>query len=180
MFDVIIASGANLTIVVTPDQAMRDQMNRIEAALLRLPPNLAERIDAMSAASQNVTKELSETKTLIGTLVGKIRELIETVAEQTQTIKDNAGDNTALVDAGAALDAMQTETTTFLAGLADPPAAFADAAAFNDATGKYTGPKGITLDGTVVKVTTGVPVLDYFTHSDSTPPGAIDMTGPTS
>jgi methyl-accepting chemotaxis protein len=174
MLDFIIASGATVSIVVTPDQAMRDQMNRIEDLLQRLPPNLVERIDAMTAAAQNLQKELGENRTLIGQLVGKIQELGQKVGELSQTIKDNAGDSTELVDAAADLDSIQTDTNTFLAGLADPAATFADSAAFNTAVSAYTGAKGITLDATSVKP--GTPVLDYFTHSAD---GHIDMTGPT-
>lgn len=58
-----------------------------------------------------------------------------------------------------------------------PP--WADRAAFDVAVAAYTGTEQIALDGAPVKPGTSG-LLDFYSHSDSTPPGMIDALGPTS
>jgi hypothetical protein len=58
-------------------------------------------------------------------------------------------------------------------------ASYADRASFDTALAAYTGPEAVNVDGSEVKAGTA-PALEYFTHSDSTPPGEVNKVGPTS
>ena len=52
---------------------------------------------------------------------------------------------------------------------------YATRAEFDTAVAAYTGPEGVTLDGTGVKAGTS-PTLDYFSHSSD---GSVSTVGPT-
>lgn len=175
MFDFIVSPGAKLKVrvCVRPDQAMRDQMNRIESTLTTLVQGVAQ----VSQAAQDATREVAETKALVQQLIQKVVDLNNTTATLAETIRANAGDNDALVSAASQLDTLQSDTQAFLGGLVEPAVSYPDRASFDAAATKYQGPKGITLDDVEVKApAAGAGTLAYFSHSSD---GHIDMTGPT-
>jgi len=64
----------------------------------------------------------------------------------------------------------------------DEDEGYDDKPAFDSVMAGYTGGAQILLDGAEYKgaAAGNTDVVDYYTHSDSTPPGRIDRTAPTS
>ena len=109
--------------------------------------------------------------------MAKVQSAIDAARAATAAAKKVVADaaKTAQDAAAAAADARDQVDESEL----DPPTSFADLTAFTAGVAAYQGSKTLTLDAAVVKQGSAGQI-DYFTHSDSTPPGAINTTGPTS
>lgn len=94
-----------------------------------------------------------------------------------------AGDATLAAKADAAFAKSEATENKMRAGLPGVPPiggtpllqSYATRAEFDTAVAAYTGPEGVTVDGSSVKSGT-TPTLDYFSHSGD---GSVSTTGPT-
>jgi len=167
--DAILAHQAEIALA---QQAILNQGAALMSGIEALKQNL---VDIRDLAQQYLALIISK-DAAAAALQQKINALVDAsnlaAAEKTQL----------LADIDSAVTASQTTEDALRAGLPGVPPvggtpltpSYADRASFDAAVAAYTGPEGVTLDGSQVKAGT-TPSLDYFSHSAD---GSINTSGP--
>ena len=140
-----------------------------------------EDLTRLTTAVANLEAQAKVNNQLIQDLLAALKNPSTSQAEidaLAKRVEDVTSGEAAADTAGAAGLPGAGGGTPPVSGLA---ASYPDRASFDAAVAAMTGPDEVTLDGATVHPGTAAGGHDaYFTHSDSTPPGQIDTTGPTS
>jgi uncharacterized protein YoxC len=174
---------------LTDESELKRKLDRIDSSLNAL----TEQGMQIMATLDDILNDEAQDATALGQLATAVQTLLASVTTlQTELAAALAGTTLptavqAKVDQAFTNSKANTATVnSILTSLAPPPppppvlaTSFPDNPTFTAAVTAYTGPETVTLDGVTVKAGSAT-ILAYFTHSVSVPPGAINMTGPTS